>query len=128
MASHLQPKIVAMLADASISSPKGKALKHGTDFKHVAVGAANTDKVFGLCQSDTVAGAESVVEVAVLGGAKGLLGETVVAGDPLCSHTDGSLVKPNALGDYVIARAMEGGVAGDIVDVILSHSQAVAAV
>lgn len=126
MASSLAPKIQAWKVDAAIA--KGKAVKIGSDDKHVAVGAANTDACIGIIQNapDT---AEDTAEVAVSGGGgKGLLGESVAAGQPLCSDTDGSLVKPNALGDYVIAHAMQAGVSGDLIDVNIGRSQAPAAV
>ena len=61
------------------------------------------------------------------GGAAGLLGETVVAGDALVSHTDGTLVLPNALGDVVIAFALQAGVSGDVIVVHVSRSRAPAA-
>lgn len=125
MASHSTPRVQTFLADAAIA--RGKAVKIGTDKDHVAVGAANTDQVVGICM-EAVTTAEDKVEVALPGGgAPGLLGETVVAGDALVSHTDGSLVLPNALGDVVIAVAMEGGVAGDIIAVEVARSRAPAA-
>lgn len=125
MASSQSPNVYSVLADAAIA--KGKAVKIGTDFKHVAVGAANTDRCVGILQTATTA-AEDVAEVAYPGGgAKGLLGETVAAGDDLVSHTDGTLVKPNAEGDQIIARALQGGVAADLVDVVVYYATAHAA-
>lgn len=121
MASHVQPKIYAFKADAAIA--KGKAVKVGSDDDHVLAGAANTDSCIGLAQNAASA-AEDIVEVALLDGAKGLLGETVVAGDLLVSHTDGSLVKANALGDELIAKALQGGVSGDLVSVLIVHGHA----
>jgi len=115
MASHSTPGPEAYLADAAIA--RGKAVKIGSDSKHVAVGAANTDKVLGILMTATTA-AEETAEVALPGGgALGLLGETVSAGAYLVSHTDGSLVLPNAAGDHVVAVAKEGGVAGDLISV-----------
>lgn len=125
MASTFQPSIVALKADAAIA--KGKAVKSGSDFKHVAVGAANTDRCIGIIQNATTA-AGDVAEVALPGGgAKVLLGETCVAGNDLVSHTDGSLVKPNAAGDEIIARLLQGGTTGDLVDAIVIVSSASAA-
>lgn len=122
MSSHFRSNMVSMLADAAIA--KGKAVKHGTDFKHVAVGAANTDRVFGIIQNAPTA-AEDTAEIALPGaGAKALLGETVVAGNDLCSHTDGTLVKVNAEGDQIIAQAMQGGDSGDLIDVIVYKATA----
>lgn len=124
MASHAISQIVDLLAAAAIA--KGKAVKIGADDNHVVVGAANTDKVLGILQTATTA-AEDVAEIAVGGGAKALLGESVVAGNLLVSHTDGSLVKANALGDFIIAKAMEAGASGDLIDVMVIHGHAAAA-
>ncbi len=122
MASSGTPRIHTYLADAAIA--KGKAVKLGTDFKHVAVGAANTDRCVGILQTATTA-AEDAAEVAMQGsGAKGLLGETVAAGVDLCAHTDGTLVKVNAEGDQIIARALQGGASGDLVDVEVYYATA----
>lgn len=102
-------------------------MKIGSDRDHVAVGAANTDRCVGIAQSAPAA-AEEVMEVALPGGgAKGLLGETVVAGNDLVSHTDGTLVKPNAAGDEIIARAKEGGASGELINVEVIVSSAHAA-
>lgn len=124
MASHLQPKILAFLATAAVA--KGKAVKIGADDKHIAVGAANTNKVFGIIQNAPTA-AEDVAEVAVGGGAKALLGEACVAGNLLVSHTDGSLVLANAAGDFLVAQALEAGAIGDLIDVLVIHGHAAAA-
>jgi hypothetical protein len=81
MSSFNSPRIVTFLADAAIA--KGKAVKIGTDAKHVAVGAANTDKCIGIAQSASTA-AEDPIEVALQGG--GALGlfllETTFAHTP----------------------------------------------
>jgi len=125
MASTKAPEILTFFADAAIA--KGKAVKIGSDSKHVALGVLNTDRCCGLAQSASAA-AEELIEVALPGGgAKALLGETVAAGDDLVSHTDGTLVKPNAAGDEIIARAMDSGVSGDLIDVIVVVSSASAA-
>ncbi len=124
MATSLAPKIQAYKADAAIT--KGMAVKLGSDFKHVAKGAAVTDDCVGIAQS-TVTTAEDVVEVAVPGGgAKGLCQTTIVAGTLLVSHTDGKLKPVATAGDRVIAVAMQDGVAGDLIDVnvIVCHAYA----
>jgi hypothetical protein len=122
MSSHSEPRIYAFLSDAATA--KGKAVKMGTDKKHVALGAANTDRCVGIAQNTTTA-AEEVVEVAMQGGGgKALLGETVSAGNDLVAHTDGTLVKPNAEGDQIIARAMEGGDAGQLIGVEIYYATA----
>lgn len=125
MASHSSPRIVAILAGAAIS--KGMAVKKGADDSHVIKGTANTSRCLGIAQNAPTA-AEDVCEMAIQGGgAKGLLGETVAAGDLLVSHTDGSLVKANAAGDHLIAKAMKDGVANDLIDVEVIFGHAAAA-
>lgn len=125
MASSLEPKIVGFLAGAAIS--KGMAVKKGADDSHVIKGTANTSLCIGIAQNAPTT-AEDLVEVAVPGGGgKGLLGESVVAGNHLVSHTDGSLVKANASGDMIIAMAMKDGSSGDLVDIVVIAGQAAAA-
>lgn len=125
MAAISTPRVLTFKADGSIS--KGKAVKMGTDKEHVAIGAANTDKVIGLAYCVSTA-AEDLIEVAIQGGGgKALLGETVVAGNDLVSHTDGSLVKANAAGDQIICRALEGGDSGSLIAVEVYYSTAHAA-
>lgn len=115
MASSSSPKIYSLLAGAAIA--KGKAVKAGSDDNHVIAGTANTSKCIGICQNAPAA-AEDIAEIAMPGGgAKGLLGEAVVMGDPLVSHTDGTLVLPNAANDRIVAYAMQAGSAADLIDV-----------
>lgn len=122
MASSSTPRILTFIADSSIA--KGKAVKIGSDKDHVALGAANTDKCFGIAQCEATASGNSI-EVAINGGgAKALLGESVTAGLDLVSHTDGTLVKPNAEGDQIIARAMADGSASDLVSVEVYYATA----
>ncbi len=109
-----RPNMETFLADAAIS--KGMACKGGTDASHVAKGSANTSRTIGPAQNAATA-AEDAVEVALPGGGgKFLLGETVVFGSYLVSHTDGTWVKANAAGDHVGGYALEGGVAGDLIN------------
>lgn len=84
MASISNPRIYAYYCDAVIA--KGKCVKAGSaDDKHVQVASAATDKIIGIIQNLPVA-AEEICEVAQNGGgAKGLLGGTVVMGDKLTS-------------------------------------------
>lgn len=125
MSANFAPNCLTFLADAAIS--KGMAVKLGSDREHVLKGAANTNKCIGIALNATTA-AEDAVEVALPGaGAKGLLGETVSAGDSLVCHTDGTLVKPNTIGDILIAVAMEDGVAGDIIGVHVIRGHAAVA-
>jgi hypothetical protein len=124
MASSLKPEILVWPAGAAIS--KGMAVKKGSDDNHVVKGAANTDNCVGICQNAPAALGD-VAEVAVGGGAKALVGEAVVMGDMLVSHTDGTLVKANAAGDKLVAMALADGSTNDLVDVLVIHGDAAAA-
>lgn len=121
MASSLRPLIQTYKCDAAIA--KGLAVKIGTDRAHVAYAAATTQESIGIAQGATTT-AEDKVEVALPGGgAKGLAQTTIVAGQLLTQHTDGSLKPVGTAGDRVIAIAMEGAVAGDLFDVMVAISQ-----
>lgn len=115
--SYPQPKVVSYLAGAAI--PRGSAVKIGADKKHVICGSANTSPCIGIALNAATA-AEDTVEVALPGGgAMALLNETVSAGNDLVSHTDGKLALPNAEGDQLVARALEGGASGELVPVLV---------
>lgn len=115
MASSREPIIYAYKADAAIT--KGMAVKQGTDFKHVAKSAANTNKHIGVAQNDAVS-AEDVLEVAMPGGGgKGLLSGTCSPGDFLTGDTSGKLIVCDGAGDVVIAQALQDGADGDLIDI-----------
>jgi hypothetical protein len=116
MATCSQRRVESFLADAAIAY--GKGVKIGSDREHVAVvSTGRTDKSIGICQT-VVTAAGDLVEVAMNGGgAKGLLGGTVVAGDELGLDNNGALIKVATANDRRIAIAMEGGVSGDIIAV-----------
>jgi len=119
------PSISVFKSDGVIA--KGAAVKPGSDNNHVAAGAANTNPCFGVMQSAATTAAEQLCEIAVGGGAKFLLGEQITAGDSLVSHTDGTFVKPNALGDRIVGIADESGVVGDLISGRIALSKAPAA-
>lgn len=125
MASSREPEVITYKADGSIA--RGKAVKIGSDKEHVAIGAANTDDCIGITLDEVVASDDLVEVCRVGGGALAKLGENVVAGKNLVSHTDGTLVKANASGDRVIAVALQDGSSGDLIDVDVVKFLALAA-
>ena len=125
MSSSLKPTIQALKADGVLAAYI--AVKKGSDENHAIAGSANTSLVFGISQSAATT-AEDLIEVAVAGGCKAKLGEGVAKGDPLVSHTDGTLVKPNAANDIIIAWADQDGSTNDVIGVIIGRSMASAAV
>lgn len=115
MSVSFEPKIYAFKADGAVA--KGKAVKAGSDSKHVAVASAVSDKLIGLAQND-VTTAEDLIEVAVPGGgAKGLAGGNISFGDFLTVNGNGKLVASSTANDHIIGQAMEDAVDGDIFSV-----------
>lgn len=122
MASINSPRLATFLCDGALSL--GHAVKGGSDDSHVAKSTATTSKFIGLAQNATTA-AEDAVEVALPGGGgKGLLSGTVVMGDLLTQHTDGTLKKIATAGDRIVAQAMQSGVSGDVIGVEVLSGQA----
>lgn len=114
MASYPAPKLAAYKADAA--GTKGKAVKIGTDYQHVAECSAASDKILGVLQSTPTA-AEDVVEVALPGGGAVALCQTsITAGQLLTAHSDGKW-KPVSSGEYYGCQALKDGVAGDLIPV-----------
>ena len=125
MASHSEPRIYLFKHTAAIA--KGKAVKiSGAAGDTVVVGAANTDRCIGIVQNEASSSLEGAEVALPGGGAKALAGEAISAGDYLCSHTDGRLVKVNAEGDHIIAIAMQDAAENDLfaVEVVVATAHA----
>lgn len=117
MATSSKQRMQGYISDGAIAY--GKAVKIGSDRKHVAVvSTGRTDKSIGICQTKDIDAAELSLEVAINGGgAKALLGGTVSAGDELGVNNSGQLIKVATANDRRVAIAMEDGVSGDIIAV-----------
>jgi hypothetical protein len=111
---------ITKLTDAAIAT-RFFLVKIGSDSDHVAASAANTDIPLGTC-TDEAPGAEELVNIALLGVTNGtlkaVLGGTVAAGDMLQSNGDGTAIKLlTTTGTfYNVGRALQAGVAGDIIE------------
>jgi hypothetical protein len=111
---------ITKLTDAAFTT-RFFLVKIGSDSDHVAASAANTDIPLGVC-TDEAPGVEELVNIALLGVANGTLkvalGGTVAAGDMLQSNGDGTAIKLlTTTGTfYNIGRALQAGVAGDIIE------------
>ena len=122
MASIVQPNISTFNAGATIV--KGHAVKMSSD--SVVECTANTDRAIGIAQNSAASGEK--VEVAMPGGGgKFVASETIGQGLSMVPHTDGTAAKANAEGDKVIAIALEDGVAGDLMSVMVCKLTAHAA-
>lgn len=116
MASTKAPEILILLADAAIS--KGHAVKIGSDSEHVAKAVLGTDLQIGIAQNAASALGDAV-EVAVMGGAKGLAGGSITAGSKLTATTTGALVATTSANDQVVGIALDGAASGDLFDVLV---------
>lgn len=118
MSSIFPPNVLTYKATAAI--PKGSVVKIGADREHVSKAAAATDKSVGIAQTANVLLAEDKVEVAHAGGgAKGLAGGTIAAGDLLTSDANGALVVAST-GNRVVGHALESAVVGDLFAMFVS--------
>ena len=72
--------------------------------------------VLGICQHNPVAG--EAVQIMVAGVSKAKIAGTVAAGDLLMTNSAGKLLLATT-GNHAIAKAMQAGVSGDVVAVLL---------
>lgn len=87
----------------------------------VTTQVADGGTAIGVLQNAPTAGAAA--EVVGLGYAKGLLGDTVTAGQLLAAEvTTGRLIPCNAAGEYAIAVALASGSDGEIIDIFVTHT------
>jgi len=110
-------RIYALKSDDT-SCVYGAGMKPGSDAKHVTKGTAKSSKIKGICQTEAgqVSAVEDPLEIALPGGgAMALLNGTVTDGNELTF--DGTGYVEAASGDFVSAKAMQGGVSGDLVAV-----------
>lgn len=115
MASTRAPHINAYEASAAIA--KGCAVKIGSNNKTATQASAASDKTVGIAQN-APANAGDRCEVAMPGGgALGLAGGTIAAGDPLTVNGSGQLVSSTTTGDRIVGWAEESAVAGDLFSV-----------
>ena len=124
MSSFNEPNQMTVTADNEIAL--GEAVGYGSANGRVVVASANTQRAKGIAQSVASGSNNRLVIALPGGGGQGLLGEAVNAGDSLVPHTDGSLVKPNASGDKICARAEQDGASGDVIEIRVLDTDALA--
>jgi len=78
--------------------------------------SAASNDVIGVIQDNPVSGAMS--SIAVAGTTKIVLGDTVTAGTRVMSKSDGTAI-PKSGACYSAGKVIHGGVAGDIVEMII---------
>jgi hypothetical protein len=118
MSSTKAPEIQIFKVDAAVA--KGLAVKAGASSdEYVQKCSAASDKSIGIAQNDTET-AGDLAEIAVAGGGgKAKLGGTVSFGDLLAPDSNGKLVATTTNAERHIAMAMEGGVANDLISVVI---------
>ena len=115
MSSH--PRPVPYTYDASAAIAKGKAVTLDATGKIVTAANAVTDKSIGIAMNAALEADDSVEVAHPGGGAKGLLGGTVAAGDFLAPTTGGALIATTTATNRYIAQALEAGDSGDLISV-----------
>lgn len=112
MSSNSYPRIATFKAGGAIK--KGMGVKIGADEQHVVKGTAGTDKLIGIAQNDAD-NAEDPIEVALPGGgAKGLAGGAIAAGDLLTTDSTGALIATTTANNRVVAVAQQDAVLNDL--------------
>lgn len=123
MSSYIQPQMKAFKAETVIE--KFRFVKFGSSDEQVSrCGAA--EKGFGVYmnQNDNAAIGDCA-EVAHLGGGALIeLGGTIARGDSIASNATGQGVLATA-GQWAPGVAMESGVAGDVISILLDGHQAI---
>lgn len=107
----------ARMAEAAIAAYR--IVKFGSTDDVVVQGAAATDSLVGVVENVAPAAGERC-DVVLFGVAEVKLGATVIRGAPLTSDATGQAVAA-VTGNQTIGRAMASGVAGDVVEVLLSQ-------
>ncbi len=116
MAAYFPSNVLTFKAGAT-GIFEGCVVKPGADNQHCLVSASATSKNFGIAKN-AAAAAEDKVEVALPGGgAKAKLGGTVAFGDFLTADSAGKLITTTTANDFVVAQALEDGVANDLIAV-----------
>jgi hypothetical protein len=121
MSSYIQPKIKAY--NAEIALPKFTFVKFGTAQDGVLLSGA-AERSFGVNMTNDVE-INCVAEVALIGGgALVKLAGTVAKGDSITSDASGLGIVATS-GDFCPAIAMDSGVTGDVISVILDVHAAI---
>lgn len=119
MASEEVLTCITLPANADLSSYQYHCVDINTS-GNVAVLASQGAKVLGVIQNKPAAAGRGAT-VCIFGVTKAELDGTVTVGDELTSAATGG-VEEAASGDYVIGRALESGVSGDIISILFLGS------
>lgn len=123
MANYLS--LPGVVANADLSSYQYKAVQISTtDWKVAAMSNANAPQVpIGILQNKPDADGKPA-DVAILGVCKAECGDTVTAGDNLAVNNSGEVIsdaEETSSDLYHIGVAMEDGVDGEVISIVLLH-------
>lgn len=120
MSAHAKPQALTFKAAAAIA--KGAGVTLDATGKIVTSSTSATATTIGVALNAATV-INDKVEVALSGGgAKGLAGGTITAGDLVCTTTDGSLISTTSATNRILGVAMESAVAGDLFSMHVSVS------
>ena len=105
-----------------LSAKQFFVVKQGTTLKSALLASSAGEVVLGILQDTGLNGSSDVEHgnVRVSGESLCKIGGTVTLDDPLQADVDGMAITATT-GDYVFARALEAGVNGDIIRVLITH-------
>ncbi len=86
----------------------------------VVLATADTDPIVGVLQNEPKAGEAALIRF--IGTTKVVLGGVVARGDAVTTNATGEGVTTAVAGTAVIGKALDSGVAGDIIEVLLTIS------
>ncbi|MBN2895046.1 MAG: DUF2190 family protein [Campylobacterales bacterium] len=112
--------VLTFVAGAAIAA--NTLVKFGSADGEVAQAAAATDGVIGISELGAE-GAGDRVDVTLAGIEEVTYGGTVTRGDLLTTDANGRAISATVAGSRIIGYALESGVAGDIVGVMIAPSQ-----
>ena len=107
----------------------GTVVKKGSGAKGVVVSAAATTDFIGVVGGGDFNTSYPVGEsapIVVQGSTMGLLAGTVAFGTALFSNASGLLVATKSAGDFAVGYALEAGVTGDLINIVVNKQSNVA--
>lgn len=117
MAAYLKPEIQCFQAGADLSTHQYKLVKFGSDAKTVVL-AGDNEEAMGVLQNAPKSGEDA--EVSVGGGALVKIASTVALNASVGSGASG-VGKTAAATKLAIGKAMDAGVSGDVIPVIIDR-------
>ena len=105
----------------NLSAKQYHVMKSGTTIKSALIADTAGEVVIGILQDTGLDGSSDVEhgDVAIAGESRCKIGGNISIDDPLQADTDGMAIVATTA-DHVFARALEGGVDGDLIRVIIS--------